>query len=389
MALGWTLDNLYQDFRDKVGFDFNDKRQFIRLLNRLLTQLGMTKPAERVDYLYFSSEYRKYALPSDFRAPVSLRAQAKNTRRGLLRRYSPARVSQMNQGEAYAIQGRATTQYAEVVHTWHDSQNTVMTECDSLTADGVWTAGSGASALAINTVDHAKGSGALGWTVSAATSTISFVRTNAVDISGYGTHAHNGCLLKLPTVPTQITLRFGTDSSNYYSRPVTAQANGEAFSTAEYNEVRIDKNDATVTGTPTDTSGKYFLVTLTFASAPSITTGYLIDRIMLFKPEVMAQEYYTKHVAQTSAGVVQATITESASSTDLPLVFDDYRETLLDGLAWMHFQNIKPELAEVYLRNYIAMTAPSGALVSGLRYLHLRYPNREQHEEHQILLPTL
>ncbi len=389
MSLGFTLDDLYRDFRDQVGFDFNDKPQFIRRLNTLLVQMGLTKPAERLAYIYFSSEYRKYPLPSDFRSPLGLRAQSKSTRRGLLRRYSPGRVSQMAQGEAYAIQNRAPTQFIDMVHTWHNSQNSVLTECDSLTADGVWTAGSGASSLAINTVDHAKGGGALGWTVTAATSTISFVATTAIDISGYGSHAHNGFLLKLPEVPTQITIRFGTDSSNYYTKTLTTQASGEAFSTTEFNEIRLDKNDATVTGTPTDSSAKYFLLTLSFSGTPSITTGYLIDRIVLFKPEIMELEYYTKHVAQTTAGVLQATITESESSTDLPLVFDDYRQTIVDGLSMMHFRNIKPELSEVFRRDYIATIAPSGALMSGMRYLNLRYPNREQHEQHEIILPSL
>lgn len=389
MALSFTLDQLYTDFKDHIGFDFNNKNQFIRMLNRLLVQMGLTKPVERLATLYYTTEFRKFLLPSDFRTPIGLRSQSRNTRRGNLRRYSPGRVSQLSQGEAYAIQADGGAQYAEVVHTWHQSQTTLVTECDSLTADGTWTAGAGASTLAIDTVDKASGGGSLGFTVTAATSTVTFDRTVAIDISGYGAHALAGFRIKLPELPTQITLRFGSASGVYYSKSLTTQGNGLPFTTVGYNEIILDKNNATPTGTPTDTAITHVAIILAFSSTPSITTGYRIDRIILSKPEEMTLEYYTKHVATNSSGTIQSYITESETSTDLPLVFEDYRQTLLDGLAWMHFQNIKPELAEVYRRNYIATIAPSGALMSGLRYLNLRYPNREQHESHEIILPTL
>ena len=383
----YTLEQIYQAYKDEIGFD-EDKVIFIRRLNRLLLEMNLTAPAEQLQPIYFSDEFRKYPLPTRFRSPIGLRDPNRYGNVGLLERLSPGRISQLFRGNEYAICNNGVKQYLEVLHSVNKSDLTRVTACDSLTADGAWTAGSGAANLAIDTITKHQGSGSVGFDVTAATATVSFTRTNVIDISGMTEHCNKGFYLWLPTKPTQISVRFGNDASNYYAKTVTTQANGEEFDTALKNEIRIDKNDATETGTVTDTAIDYFAFVLTFASNPN-NSGYKIDDLVLFKPEVLTLEYYTHSVAQDANGALAAKISESTDATEVPLIFDDYIQTVVDGLAWRYFIKTKPELAEYYRRNFLGTYLPNSALVSGKRFLEMRYPDREQHIRREILLPPL
>lgn len=383
----YTLEQLFQGFKDEIGFD-EDKVTFIRRLNRQLLDLNITKPAEQLEPIYFSDEFRKYLLPAGFRSPIGLRDNNRFGAVGLLHRLSPGRISQLFCGNGYATQNNGVAQYLEVLHSVNKSNLTQVTACDSLTADGAWTAGAGVANIAVDTITKHQGTGSITFDVTAATATITFIRTNTITIADYTEHCHEGFYLWLATKPTQISVRFGNDASNYYAKTITTQANGEEFSTSLKNEIRIDKNGATETGTVDDAAIDYFAFVLSFSTNPN-NSGYKIDDIVLFKPEILTLEYYTKYVAQDAAGAVTAKISESETAAEIPLIFDDYIQTLIDGMSYRYFLKTKPELAEHYRRNYLGTYMPNGALMSGRRFLEMRYPDREQHTRQEILLPSL
>lgn len=383
----YTLDQLHQAYKDEIGYDEN-KVVFIRKLNRLLLEMNLTKPAEQLASIYFSDEFRKYPLPAGFRSPIGLRDPNRYGNVGLLQRLSPGRISQLFRGSNYAISNNGVKQYLEVLHSVNKSDLTRVTACDSLTADGTWTAGTGVANIAVDTITKHQGSGSIGFDVTAATATITFVRKNTLNITEMTEHCHEGFYLWLPTKPTQISVRFGNDASNYYAKTVTTQANGEEFSTSLKNEIRIDKNDAAETGSVDDTAIDYFAFVLSFSTNPN-NSGYKIDDLVLFKPEILLLEYYTQYVAQDANGALTAKISESETATEIPLIFDDYIQTVVDGLSWRYFIKTKPELAEYYRRNFLGTYLPNGAIVSGKRFLEMRYPDREQHIRREILLPPL
>ena len=354
------------------------------MLNRLLIDMKITAPAEIMGNIYYSDKFKKYTLPSDFRSPIGLR----DTAYSLLSRKTPAIVSQYKNGEMYALQNNNGVRYVEIVHSNNKCASAVLTECDSLTADGTWTAGAGVSNIAVDTITKHSGSGSVSFNISGATATITFVKTSVVDVSDYTEHQGAGFYAWLPTAPTQITIKWGNDASNYFSKTVTKQANGEGFSTTDKNEIRALRSEATETGSVNEDNIDYFELVYSFSS--SITdTDFLLDYIVMFKPEILKMEYYTSYVAQNSSGTPIQKITESLTSSDLPLVYDEYLHTLLDGLCWRYFQKKDKIIAGNYYSLYVANIAPSGALIGGLRYLSGLYPDRTQKVRNELRLPEL
>ena len=383
-----TIASLYQDFKDEIGSPVSEVF-FIRQLNRLLIQMRLTKPAERLQKIYFNKEFRKYALEADYRDTVSLRDTSRVFNDRPFHRTSPSLISQRSFGELYAIQGSDSVQFMEILHQRNTTSAAFLTKCDSLTDDGVWASISNASNIQLNTTTKHDGAASVSFDITAAASAeISFTKTSVIDTSAFTEHQGNGFFMWLPTLPTQVTIKWGNDATNFFSKTVTTQASGEAFITTDKNEFRVDRNDATETGSVDLTNMVYWTVTLTFSSAIT-DTDFLIDHIALFKPNILTHEYYSSFVAKNSSGILQAKITESTGTSDLPLIFDDYQQTVIDGLAWRYFNRKKRELALDYKRDFISTLAPSGALISGLRLLNRKYPDMSQHIRRIPRLPSL
>ena len=388
MSLTYSLDELHSAFTTAKVNDPVSKTLFCQRLNLLLLMMRLTKPAERLTNIYFNREFRKYAAPSDFRDPISLRDLTRS-HSPRIHRFSPAFVAQKEFGDMYAVQENSPVRFFDILHSSSLVSQTIFADCDDLTDEGTWASVSNISNIATNTVTKHKGAGSIEFDISgAASAEIKFTRSSVVDVSSYTEHQGIGLYMWLPTAPTQVTIKWGNDASNYFSKTVSAQASGEAFDTADKNEIRVLRSEATPTGSPDPETFDYVAITLTF-SASITDTDFLIDHIVMFKPEIMPLEYYSSHVSKTTAGVLQAKITESEESTDLPLVYDDYIPTIFDGLAEMHFSNKDVEMARKFGSDFVSKYAPSGALVGGLRRLALTYPDRTQHERQLPILPRL
>lgn len=378
-----TMTRLHQSFNDEVGKNVNILI-FIRMLNRLLSDMRITKPAENISKIYFCNKFKKYPLPDGFRDPIGIRYGDS----GLLSRVTPAILSQYQSGEMYALQNNNGKLYTDIIHNNYSGGSVIITNCESLTADGTWTAGSGVSNIALNSNTKHQGNNSVGFDITGTQATITFVRTNVIDASSYTEHQGFGLYQWLPTKPSSVVMRWGNDDSNYYEQTLTTQANGEEFITTDENELRTDRNSATETGSVDNDNIDWFQVEYNFSS--TITdTDFLIDYPILFKPDILNLEYYTSYLAKNSDGVLLSIITENADTTDIPFVYDEYLQTILDGLCWRYFLKKDKELADKYRGMYEGRYAPSRALIGGLRYLLLKYPDRTQKVRNVIRLPQL
>jgi len=379
-----TIDRLYNNFKTHVGDTVVQKSEFIRLLNQLLIDMKLTKPAEQFTKIYYCKNWNKYAFPTGLRSPIALT----NRYNTFFRYVSPYIFNLYKYAECWSEQSDNAKRFMLINHVNTTSQVALVTECDSLTADGTWSI-SGGSDLAINTGNYKSGSGALSFSVSGTSASITFTRSSVMDVSTFTEFLRMRFFGLFPTKPSSITVKVGTDSSNYFSQDITVQASGEVFATDDYNEIEFAREQVTETGSVDLENIDWVQITLTFAS--SITdTGFLIDKIELIKPEVLDFEWYTVYVAIDSNSNITESITESDSPTETPLIYDypAYEPTVLDGLAWLYLKNRSTDIALKYQADYY-LKRSGNRMIGGLAWLAKNYPDRSASYRREKRLPEL
>lgn len=141
----------------------------------------------------------------------------------------------------------------------------------------------------------------------------------------------------------QISLRIGSDSSNYYQVNDSTQNDCSAFQ-AGWNKIRFDFSGKTTTGTPADTAIDYAAL---FWSRDTTTTALLhrndtdwgFDNLLLKRGKYYLLSYYSRFVWQDTT----LTLTENSShDSHALLVQNDEYEVIMAKAA---------ELASSYLRD--------------------------------------
>lgn len=384
-----TLDNIFSEYKNRAGDKRITKLEFIKDLNPLLFAMGITKPCEMVDKLYYCKTFENYPIPTQgFRNAIGLYVDTAPF--NSIRYVSPLRFRLEDPSIAYTDQTDAGKRYLKVRHENSNSLASVMTEADDLTADGTWSA-SDSQTLAINNTTYKKGSGSLAFSITAATDiTLTFTKTSAIDATTYTEQMRLRLFAWLPTKPTSITLRVGNDSSNYFEQTVTTQVTGEVFLIDAVNEIELVRNDATETGSVTESAIDWFQIKVAF-SASTTDTDFLLNHITLLKPEAMDLEWYTNYIAIDANGVLQQSITESATTTDEPIIKDypDYIDTVINGLVARFLQNKAPARAKKYEEYYLGTQKGGPKLQTGLAYLREQYPSRAAKYKRKSTLPDL
>ena len=113
-----------------------------------------------------------------------------------------------------------------------------------------------------------------------------------------------------------MALRFGTDSSNYYSSGnITTNSEGNAF-TNGWNLISTLWVNATTTGTPTNTDIAY--VRVTYNTTATANTGVKLNQIISRLGEIVEVLYYSKYMFRdASTGAFQETVTADTNLINL------------------------------------------------------------------------
>lgn len=172
-----------------------------------------------------------YAVPTDFKSPIDIRKQAGSvpTNYPLNRTFSRQFNNQKLNGQ-FAIVWRDAVQFLRLSE--YLNAPAIIDKADSLTENGSWTIGGNASDLTLDTLNYVSGTGSI-----------------RADVSSPGSIVN-------------VILRIGNDSSNYYSKTVTA-GHFEAFKTG-WNLCRFDFSSATETGTVDMAEIDYVRITVTY-----------------------------------------------------------------------------------------------------------------------------
>ncbi len=152
----------------------------------------------------------------------------------------------------------------------------------------------------------------------------------------------------------QITLRLGSDSSNYYQISDSNQNDCSAFVTG-WNKVRWDFTNKTTTGTPTDTAIDYAAI---FWSRDTTTTALLhlndtdwgFDNLILKRGKYYLLSYYSRYVFQDTA---LALVENSTNDSHALLVQNDEFEVIMAKAAELGSQYLRDERdREYYVKEY-------------------------------------
>jgi len=191
----------------------------------------------------------------------------------------------------------------------------VVNECESLTANGTWSAGGDASNLTLDELNYFSGSGALNFDV-AASGSVGYVENSDMSQVDLSDDDEVGALWVRTYIPdtsiiTNYILRWGNDSSNYWHRTVTYPHDQTSFKTG-WNELKFAWNGATEIGTVDPEAIDYLRVSVTYDGTAE--TDLRIDRISCSTGEIYEIEYYSDCIFRNSAGTW---LTRPTAETDI------------------------------------------------------------------------
>jgi len=241
--------------------------------------------------------------------------------------------------------------------------STTLHTCDSVTTNGTWAATADASNLTADTDNYISGSGSLNFDMAAggATGYIEISDMTQVNLTDHDEKSSIFVWVYIPDYSdaegdtvTNFILRWGNDSSAYWSRTITTNNEGATFYDG-WNLLRFDWNGATETGTVDPETIDYIRLTVTKSASLAADTDWRVDSITSKIGDIYNVVYYSKYGWQNSSG---SYIEESSATTDLLNADTDEIEIIGCKAAEMAAQELKEyEDAKYFRQQYIESKA--------------------------------
>jgi len=237
------------------------------------------------------------------------------------------------------------------------NDNVTIHQMNSLTENGTWAATSDATNLTTDNVYYISGSTSLKFDLNGST-TAGYIENSTMtqlDLSDYEDQGSIFLWAYFPdsSIITNLILRWGNDSSNYWQATATTPHNETSFSDG-WNLIRFDWNGATeVNGGSIDSETvDYARVTITYDGTAD--TDIRIDNIVIRLQEILELEYYSKYIFRDSS--TNAFAENVASDNDLVNLDTDSYNLLLykvAELAAINQQGVDSTLDyQIYRDNY-------------------------------------
>lgn len=192
----------------------------------------------------------------------------------------------------------------------------VQNSVDSITSNGTWAVGGGASNLAIDSQNYVQSQGSLSFNLPSGAGYIENSTMSQTDLTKYLNQGALFVWVYMPTASqfTSVNLRWGSDAANYYSVTSTQTQQGTAFQNG-WNIIQFNWLGAAVTGSPVVTATDYLRVT---CNTTAIQTAAKVDYITVSLGNYMEYEYYSKFLFRNSStGVFQETVLDDADLINL------------------------------------------------------------------------
>lgn len=325
MAAIYTIANIKEDLTGIVHSTSLDKvKNFNQLLQRAARNLLMrvdlagTKRSAQITNALHKDIY-DYTAPSDLKGNkvIDIRPQ--------VNRLASDNMSQRFSKTFDIRKALSTFQIKDdsMVKTMRIAANLasslILHTCDSITANGTWAVGGDATNLTLDDLNYYSGSASLNFDLTGSTTTgyLENSTMSAVDLSDEEDIGTVFALVYIPdtSIITNFILRWGSSSSAYWSKTVTAPWDRTAFRNG-WNVLGFDWNGATKTGSPSSSAIDYLRFTVT-VSAATAETDLRLDKISCSSGKIWEIEYYSKFLFQNSAGTWQQTTTSDDDYVNL------------------------------------------------------------------------
>lgn len=305
------------------GTQLNKIQSLTQLHNRTARQLLLDiDPIETVRKVLTTTPLYNaiwdYSCPSDLKADKIIDISPQYQRNGnqiITQTYNQPFDIQKNY---QSISSTFTIQWNNQVKTLRINDNSLPmgVTIDSCEALNTWATAGNASNLTVDNLNFASGSGSLSFDVTTGTGSISETLASTLDLSAQINQSSLFYYLYLPTGSqlTSTEIRWGTDSSNYYSRSSTTTNEGTAFQTG-WNLIRGDWLGATVVGAPDSSDINYIYIGVTVTANQ---TGVKVDSIVSNMGLYRTLEYYSDCIFRNaSTGAFQQTVLDNSDLINL------------------------------------------------------------------------
>lgn len=212
--------------------------------------------------------------------------------------------------------------------------------CNSLTANGTWAAdGTYAHNLTKDILDYFTGGASLNFDLNIGTGVTGYLENSTMSQVDLTDEDERGVIYARVYIPdttliTNFILRWGNDSSNYWSKTVTTPHDATSFKTG-WNILAFDWNGATETGTVDPATIDYLRMTVTYTTATE-ETDLRLDQITCSRGVIWEIVYYSECLFRTTAGTWQTTTTKDTDIINLDT--DGYNLYLYECLKLMAHQ---------------------------------------------------
>lgn len=256
-----------------------------------------TKRITEISNALYDNVYR-YVVPTDLKGNkiLDIRPQANRAVSDNFDQVYSEEFDRYKTNNSFTIEHSDGVKYVRISKSL--TAGVLLNECESATANGTWAASSGASNLTADSLYKITGSASLNFDL-ASTGYIENSTMTQVDLSEHDEISSIFVWVYMPTVVTNVILRWGNSSTVYWSKTVTTNFDSTSFQTG-WNLLRFDWSTASETGTVDPTAIDYIRVTLTYTGTAD--TDYRVDSIYSRLPEINEMVYYSKYLFRNSSG---------------------------------------------------------------------------------------
>lgn len=281
----------------------------------------------------------RYAVPSDFKAAIDLEPYRTPRTTEFVYTSPNSFDSDMVRTRRFTIE---QTDQSENIRIKHSGDHTLIHGLTDYDSDGTWAASGDATGLADDTYDWFDLGGSTKFTASSGTS---MVLTNSTisskDFSKYEERGSVYLNVNLPDVTnfTSVSIKWGTDASNYWTVTSTTDYLGDAVA-AGWNKFKFAWPSSS-TGTPDAADIQYAQITIAYSSG--VTGTFRVENMFVSENVPLTLKYYSINMTYDVSETAQAQLfTSGTATTDYPLwsgkwdmVTEAFADSVLEIIFWM------------------------------------------------------
>jgi hypothetical protein len=258
-----------------------------------------------------------YAVPSDLKGNkvIDIVKQINRTERDNFTQTFAEQFDQYKRNNSFVVEDRDGTKFIRLSKSVGDK--ITIDTVNGITDNGTWSVGGDATNLTEDGAHYISGSSSLNFDLDGSTTSgyLEKTLTTSIDLSLHEDKSSIFVWFYFPdsSLITNLILRWGNDSSNYWSKTVTTPHFGSFVD--GWNLVRFDWNGATETGTPTSSTVDYLRITVTYDGTAD--EDIRMDNMVSLDGEIFYIDYYSKYLFKNSSGTWSDTISADTDTINL------------------------------------------------------------------------